>query len=69
MVNRGTESKEQLELRINKAKEEIGYAEKFDYVVVNDKVELAAEHVLSIVASEKCKTDRNHKFIEKLMNA
>lgn len=69
LVNRGTESKDQLDLRINKAKEEIAYAQKFDYVVVNDKVELAAQQVISIITSEKCKKDRNQKFIKELMDS
>jgi len=67
LTNRGTESQEQLELRINKAKVEIGYAEKFDYIVVNEKVELAAEQVKSIITSEKCKRERNQEFIRELI--
>lgn len=69
LINRGTESKEQLDLRINKAKEEIGYADKFDYVVVNDKVDLAAQQVISIITSEKCKTEKNMEFINNLMDS
>lgn len=69
LKNRGTESKEQFDLRINKAKIEIAYAEKFDYVVVNDEVELAAEQVRSIIVSEKCKRERNQDFIKELMDA
>jgi len=67
LTNRGTESQEQLNLRINKAKVEIGYAEKFDYIVVNEKVELAAEQIKSIITGEKCKTERNQEFINELI--
>ena len=67
LINRKTENKEQLELRLNKAKLEIGYAEKFDYVVVNDDVNRAANEIISIIMSEKCSTKRNKKVIKDLI--
>jgi len=67
LINRGTESEEQLALRISKAKEEIKYAEKFDYVVVNDSIDIAANEIKSIIIAEKCKRVRNKKVIEKLI--
>ena len=67
LINRKTENKEQLELRLNKAKLEIGYAEKFDYVVVNDDANRAANEIISIIMSEKCSTKRNKKVIKDLI--
>ena len=69
LTNRGTESEEQLALRLNKAKEEIGYAERFDYIVVNDQVEEAASEIVSIITGEKCRKERNAQIIESLINS
>ena len=41
LVKRGTDSPEAIEERVAKAAEELTYEDKFDYVLVNDKLELA----------------------------
>ena len=46
---RGTESGEDLDRRLAEARREMAEAESFDHVVVNDKVERAAEEVLAII--------------------
>jgi len=69
LMSRGTETSEQLRLRLNKAKEEMGYAEKFDYVVVNKDVHKAYEEIKSIIISEKCKVERNKNFIVDLIKS
>lgn len=43
--NRGTESEKSLSIRLQRAKKEIKYADKFDLVVVNDKVETAYSEI------------------------
>ena len=49
LVGRATDSPEKIEQRIAKAGEELGYAERFDRVVVNDNLEMAVEEVCRIV--------------------
>lgn len=49
LTSRGTESQEVIEQRLSRAAFELSYAEKFDKVVVNDKLEDAEEETLSIV--------------------
>ncbi len=51
LVGRATDSPEKIEQRIAKAGEELGYAERFDHVVVNDNLDEAVEEVRSIVAA------------------
>lgn len=51
--NRGTESEESLKTRLKRAKKEITYADKFDRVVINDKIETAYSEIKDAV----------HKFI------
>jgi guanylate kinase len=49
LVGRATDSPEKIEQRIAKAGEELGYAERFDRVVVNDNLDEAVEEVRRIV--------------------
>lgn len=49
LVGRATDSPEKIEQRIAKAGEELGYAERFDRVVVNDNLEAAVDEVYRIV--------------------
>ncbi|WP_290770958.1 guanylate kinase [Anaerofustis sp.] len=49
LTGRNTESEEQLKLRIETAKEEISYKDKYDYVVINDNLEKAVEEIKEII--------------------
>ena len=49
LVNRGTESREVIEARIEKAKREIDLAYMYDYIVVNDTVENAADKIVATI--------------------
>ena len=59
LVGRNTEPPEVVKKRLATAKEELTVADRYDYVIVNDTVETAAEKFLSILAGEKCKAERN----------
>lgn len=63
---RGTETEETLKKRLGAAKAEIALAKKYHYVVVNDKVEVAAENIKTIIEAEKLKADRNLELLEEL---
>lgn len=58
IVSRGTETESLVINRLNAAKEEIDMMDAYDYVVVNDHVAHAVEHVQAIVISEHCKRER-----------
>ncbi|MEW9667561.1 guanylate kinase [Ammoniphilus sp. 3BR4] len=58
IVGRGTESEETINSRMSVAKEEIELMDKYNYVVVNDQVELACHRIQSIVLAEHLKKDR-----------
>ena len=49
LVGRNTDSAETIEKRLAKAEYEIGYADKFDKVVINDNLESAKAEALSII--------------------
>lgn len=64
LKKRGSEPPEQIEKRISRAKEEIQYIEKYDYLVINDVIEKTIDIVHNIVQSEKFKADRAGKNVE-----
>ena len=49
LVLRGTDSEEDIEKRVAKASEEMTYADKFDYVLVNDDLETALKEAEDVV--------------------
>lgn len=49
--NRNTDSHEMIQTRIQKATEEITYASRFDYVIVNDDLEEACEEAYNKIRS------------------
>ncbi len=57
--NRGTETKEVICERIRRARSEIKLAPAYDYIVVNDTVENAADRILAIVRAEHAKCRRS----------
>ena len=58
LVGRGTDSPDKIIGRFKRAYEEINEVTKYNYVVVNDKVENASNKVISIIKAEKCRVDR-----------
>lgn len=50
LINRGTDSMEVIEDRLNKASYELTFAEKFDKVVVNDDLEEAKKRIYQVVS-------------------
>ncbi|MBT3207164.1 MAG: guanylate kinase [Bacteroidetes bacterium] len=49
LISRSTESEEKLNKRISKAKYEISFADKFDKLIINDKLNEAEEEAFEIV--------------------
>ena len=58
LIGRKTESKDKIVQRFITAYNEVNNYKKYNYVVVNDKVEDAVNKVKSIIQSEKCRVDR-----------
>ncbi|HAR6090791.1 TPA: guanylate kinase [Staphylococcus pseudintermedius] len=58
LIGRGTESKEKIESRVKEAKKEVEMMNLYDYVVVNDEVDLAKDRIQSIVEAEHLKRER-----------
>ncbi|MCR4435438.1 MAG: guanylate kinase [Clostridiales bacterium] len=63
---RGTENAQVIEERMNRAKKEIMYIDRYDYIVVNDNIKRAADHIGNILAAEKLRFHRNRNILENL---
>jgi guanylate kinase len=55
---RGTETEDLINNRMLVAKEELEMMDAYDYVVENDRVELACDRINAIVVAEHCKRER-----------
>ena len=66
LVGRGTESMEVIESRLKRAIEESAGMEKYDYLVVNDDLDICVEQMHNIIRSEHLQIGRNAVFVEKL---
>ncbi|MDO4156198.1 MAG: guanylate kinase [Oscillospiraceae bacterium] len=60
LYGRGTESEETIQERIAQIDRELPCAVHYDYLVINDEVEVAAEEILQIIAAERIR-HRNKK--------
>ena len=58
LIARGTDTVEKILGRFQRAYQEINEVTKYNYVVVNDDIDLAVEKVDSILLSERCRVDR-----------
>jgi guanylate kinase len=58
LTGRNTENEQIVKYRLKKAKLEMAQTEKYDYIVVNDNVNTAAEKINAIVTAERLKPSR-----------
>ena len=64
---RGTESEEIIKERLDKAYREIEQAPAYDYIVINDDVDNAADRIMAIIRAEHAKCERSLHEYYKLM--
>ncbi len=62
IVGRGTETAESLLKRFKSSFEELNFIPRYNYLVVNDRVEDAVSKIEAIITAEKCRVDRNEEF-------
>lgn len=66
LTERGTEVPEVIASRLARASVEAGSMDKYDYVLVNDKVEDCVETLRQLISSEHLRSQRNMDFIRKI---
>ena len=66
LEGRGTETQEVIESRLSRAAEEAEGMEDYDYLLINDDLEECVNELHRIISSERCKTQRNTEFINRI---
>lgn len=66
LVGRGTEDMDTIERRLSRAVEEAEGIETYDYLVVNDILELCVEEMHQIISNEHTRISRNLPAIEQM---
>ena len=69
LVNRATEDAVTIEDRLKKSLEEIPLIDRYDYLVINDKLEETVGKVDTIVAAERLRPLRNRKQVQDFTNS
>ena len=65
--NRKTDSEEQIQIRLGNAIRELGEYAQYDYIVVNDDLEIALNELRSIITAELCKTEIVYHIITDML--
>lgn len=63
LIARGTDSPEELEVRLRNAPEELRQYSSFDYVIINDQVAAAAGQLASIIHAERARCMRQEGLV------
>ncbi len=65
---RGTDTEESIIKRLERAKDEFKHIENYDYLILNDSIENAAQRIFNVVQAEQMRTSRNQVLIKKYKN-
>ncbi|HYV83955.1 MAG TPA: guanylate kinase [Pyrinomonadaceae bacterium] len=67
LIARGTDSPQQLEVRLRNAPEELKQYSAFDYVIINDEIERAAAQLASIIYAERARCMRQEPLVREVI--
>jgi guanylate kinase len=67
LIARGTDSAEELAVRLRRAPEELREYSNFDYVIINDEVDKAARQLASIIYAERARCMRQEALVREVM--
>jgi guanylate kinase len=67
LIARGTDSPEELEVRLRNAPEELRQYSAFDYVIINDEIERAAGQLASIIYAERARCMRQDGLVREVI--
>ena len=67
LIARGTDTPEQLAVRLRNAPEELKQYSAFDYVIINDEIEKAVGQLASIVHAERARCVRQEGLVREVM--
>ena len=67
LIARGTDSAEELAVRLRNAPNELRQYSTFDYVIINDEVERAAGQLASIIHAERARCERQENLVREVI--
>ena len=67
LIDRGTDSPEELEVRLRNAPDELRQYSSFDYVIINDQVAAAAGQLASIIHAERARCMRQEGLVREVI--
>jgi guanylate kinase len=67
LIARGTDTPEELKVRLRNAPEELSQYSAFDYVIINDKVNKAAGELASIIYAERARCMRQESMVREVI--
>jgi guanylate kinase len=68
LIARQTETQENLALRLGNSLSEVQQYTKFDYVIINDKLEKGVTDLQSIIYAERCKRERQTEAVARILD-
>jgi len=63
LVGRGTDAEEVVNLRMKNAEKEIRRGVDYDYLIINDRMDEAANNLCCLVMAERCRMSRQRGFL------
>ena len=68
IYKRGTDREDVIRQRLAAATHELVYAKEYDYIIVNDVAEKAAERVLTLLEAERYRAARTYFVVDKIIH-
>ena len=68
LIARGTDSPQQLEVRLRNAPDELKQYSSFDYVIINDEIDRAAAQLASIIYAERARCMRQEPLVREVIS-
>jgi guanylate kinase len=69
LEKRGQNSAHEIQRRLEVARQEIKHYREFDYLVVNDDLDTAAEELKSVILSQRCRRENREKEITPILRS
>jgi len=67
LIARGTDTAEELEVRLRNAPKEISHYTDFDYIIINDDVQTSATQLAAIVHAERARCNRQEGVVKQVI--
>ena len=63
LTERGTETEEKILERLQRAKQEYAETDIYQYIIINDKLEMAVNELCSIITAAHCRIENRKKYL------